>query len=119
MRPVQRDRHDAEHRQEPEATARVPDDGRLRELSAAQCVLYRVGDVDVALAYAAELEPAVLPTPERRPVPRPTPPARSSTPVTRPLPSLSFALSRPLRRWRPAGPPYGPWADGQAGVGEE
>jgi hypothetical protein len=87
---------------------RVPDDGRHRELSAAQCVLYRVGihhelgDVDVALAYAAELEPAALPTPERRPVPRPTPPVRSSTPVTRPVTSPSFESAAPLEVRRPS-----------------
>ncbi|WP_234350600.1 transcriptional regulator [Streptomyces sp. XY66] len=53
------------------------------ELSPAQCVLYRVGihqklgDVDRALAYAAGLEPAVLPTPERR--------ARAATDTARAL----------------------------------
>ncbi|MGW1007431.1 transcriptional regulator [Streptomyces sp. NPDC001118] len=46
--------------------------GPPRELSAAQCALYRIGihrhlgDVDTALAYAAALEPAGLLTPERR-----------------------------------------------------
>ena len=53
------------------------------ELSAAQCVLYRVGihrelgDPDTALAYAARLEPARLPTPERR--------ARAATDTARAL----------------------------------
>ncbi|MEV7470162.1 transcriptional regulator [Streptomyces kronopolitis] len=53
------------------------------ELSLAQCVLYRVGihhklgDIDRALAYAAGLDPAVLPTPERR--------ARAATDTARTL----------------------------------
>lgn len=62
------------------------DRGRLPaggELSPAQCLLYRVGihqklgDVDRALAYAAGLKPAVLPTPERR--------ARAATDTARAL----------------------------------
>ncbi|WP_329448961.1 transcriptional regulator (plasmid) [Streptomyces sp. NBC_01426] len=59
---------------------RVPADG---ELSPTQCMLYRVGihqklgDIDRALAYAAGLEPAVLPTPERR--------ARAATDTARAL----------------------------------
>ncbi|MGA5442231.1 transcriptional regulator [Streptomyces griseoincarnatus] len=54
-----------------------------RELSAAQCTLYRVGihrevgDVDTALAYATGLETAVLPTAERR--------ARAATDIARTL----------------------------------
>ncbi|MER0477092.1 transcriptional regulator [Streptomyces sp. Edi2] len=61
------------------AGARVP----AGELSPAQCVLYRVGihrelgDVDKALAYAVRLDPAVLPTPERR--------ARAATDTARAL----------------------------------
>jgi hypothetical protein len=53
------------------------------ELSPAQCALYRVGihrelgDIDRALAYAAHLDPAVLPTPERR--------ARAATDAARAL----------------------------------
>ena len=53
------------------------------ELSAQQCVLYRVGvhrelgDLDRALAYAARLDPTKLPTPERR--------ARAATDVARAL----------------------------------
>ncbi|MER6125371.1 transcriptional regulator [Streptomyces sp. NPDC001795] len=57
--------------------------GPPRELSAAQCALYRIGihrhlgDVDTALAYAAALEPAGLLTPERR--------ARAATDTARAL----------------------------------
>ncbi|KOU49742.1 transcriptional regulator [Streptomyces sp. WM6378] len=53
------------------------------DLSVAQCTLYRVGihrelgDVDRALAYAARLDAAVLPTPERR--------ARAATDTARAL----------------------------------
>ncbi|MFD7623998.1 transcriptional regulator [Streptomyces sp. NPDC059802] len=61
-------------------STRVRRDG---DLSAAQCTLYRVGihrelgDVDRALAYAARLDVAVLPTPERR--------ARAATDTARAL----------------------------------
>ncbi|MEW1762465.1 transcriptional regulator [Streptomyces cyaneofuscatus] len=61
-------------------SARTPAGG---DLSAAQCTLYRVGihrelgDVDRALAYAARLDAAVLPTPERR--------ARAATDTARAL----------------------------------
>ncbi|WP_310728274.1 transcriptional regulator [Streptomyces sp. N2A] len=53
------------------------------ELSAQQCALYRIGmhrelgDIDRALAYAAALDPAALPTPERR--------ARAATDTARAL----------------------------------
>ncbi|MFJ2217969.1 transcriptional regulator [Streptomyces sp. NPDC101062] len=55
----------------------------LRELSEAQCALYRIGihrhlgDVDTALAYATALQPAGLLTPERR--------ARAATDTARTL----------------------------------
>ncbi|MFE7485179.1 transcriptional regulator [Streptomyces sp. NPDC057552] len=61
-------------------SARTPAGG---DLSAEQCTLYRVGihrelgDVDRALAYAARLDIAVLPTPERR--------ARAATDTARAL----------------------------------
>ncbi|MFD3422123.1 transcriptional regulator [Streptomyces decoyicus] len=54
-----------------------------RELSAQQCTLYRIGvhreldEVDRALAYAAAVDPAALPTPERR--------ARAATDTARAL----------------------------------
>ncbi|OEV20235.1 hypothetical protein AN221_13210 [Streptomyces nanshensis] len=60
--------------------SRVPTSG---ELSAAQCQLYRVGihhklgDLDRALAYAADLESTALPTPERQ--------ARAATDTARTL----------------------------------
>ncbi|WP_241720613.1 hypothetical protein [Streptomyces lydicus] len=64
--------------------AHAPDTtNRPAELSAQQCTLYRIGidrelgDLDTALAYAAALEPATLPTPERR--------ARAATDTARAL----------------------------------
>jgi hypothetical protein len=57
--------------------------GGVRELSAQQCVLYRVGvhrelgDPDTALVYAARLVPGRLPSPERR--------ARAATDTARAL----------------------------------
>ncbi|WP_225840580.1 transcriptional regulator [Streptomyces sp. NK08204] len=57
--------------------------GRRPELSAPQCALYRIGihrelgDTDTALAYAAALDPAALPNPERR--------ARAATDTARAL----------------------------------
>lgn len=93
------------------SAARTRARGVAGELSAGQCVLYRVGihrelgQLDVALAYAAGLQPAGLPTPERR--------ARAATDTARTLLAASdtagaFAqlrrieLAAPLEPRRPA-----------------